>query len=174
MGTFTNTKDSIQGESSVIFLVTGTQEPFDRMLKIVDTWAESQTFYKVVAQTANSTYAAKHVTCYNFLPPQEFTEIFNQADYIVGHAGIGTIIKALELNKKLIIFPRLIEFKEHRNNHQLFTAKSFDKLDYATVAYTEEQLIKVLNHLIDIKIKRTISKTADINLLNSIRDFINE
>lgn len=173
MGTFTNGENSIQGESPLIFLVTGTQEPFDRMLKIVDSWAAKQTIYKVVAQTANTQYEAKNIVCYDFLAPDKFTKLFNQADYIIGHAGIGTIIKALELRKKLIIFPRMIEHKEHRNNHQLHTSKSFEELNYATVAYTEEDLLEVLNNLHKLELKKGISKIADISLIDEIKKFIN-
>lgn len=174
MGTFTDEENSIQGKSPLIFVVTGTQEPFDRLVKIIDNWAQSQTKYKIIGQLANSIYKPKAIEAYDFIEPAKFTEIFQNADIIIGHAGMGTIIKALENEKKLIIFPRLAKYKEHRNDHQLATARSFNEIDSINVAYTEEELISFLNQLETLTKPKRIDTKAQPELIKAISDFIQE
>jgi len=174
MGTFNKSENTIFREGPVVFVVTGTQAPFDRLLSIIDTWASKQVKYTVIAQMANSKINFKNMTCFDYLEPDVFNEYFNNADVIIGHAGIGTIITALENEKKLVVFPRLVKYNEHRNDHQLHTAKGFDKLGLINVAYTEKDLFRYLNNIIDISVKRKINQNAEKQLLEKISNFINK
>ena len=174
MGTFSRSEDTIFRKDTVVFIVTGTQAPFDRLLSIIDQWAGNQDKYTVIAQTANSQTAFKNMTCYDYLEPDIFSDYFNSADLIIGHAGIGTIIKALENKKKLVVFPRLEKYNEHRNDHQYHTAFGFEKLGLINVAYNECDLKKYLNKTLDIPVKRKISKNAEQKLLAKISNFINQ
>jgi len=158
----------------VIFVVTGTQAPFDRLLSIIDTWVSKQGKYTVIAQMANSEINFKNMTCFDYLEPDVFNEYFNNADVIIGHAGMGTIITALENEKKLVVFPRLVKYNEHRNDHQLHTAKGFDKLGLINVAYSENELLKYLDDLDSIPKKEKIDNKAEQKLLDSLFTFINK
>ena len=158
----------------MIFIVTGTQEPFDRLLKIVDRWYSRNKGVKIIAQTAESTFSSKNMTCFDYLEPDVFNEYFNNADVIIGHAGIGTIITALENEKKLIVFPRLVKHNEHRNDHQLHTAKGFDKLGLINVAYSENELLEYLDDLDSIPKKEKIDNKAEQKLLDLLLTFINK
>lgn len=174
MGTFSKSEDTIFRESTVIFVVTGTQATFDRLLLIIDEWACNQDAYSVIAQTANSKIVFKNMTCFDYLEPEVFNKHFNNADVIIGHAGMGTIIKALENEKKLVVFPRLMKYNEHRNDHQIYTAKSFDKLGLINVAYDDCALLSYLNNLNDISAMKKINKDAEQKLLVKISNFIDE
>ena len=174
MGTFSKSKNKIFRKSPVVFVVTGTQAPFDRLLSIIDKWAVNQDTYSIIAQTANSEINFKNMICLDYLEPDIFNEYFNNADVIIGHSGMGTIIKALENKKKLVVFPRLVKYNEHRNDHQYHTALGFDKLGLINVAYNEKDLLRFLNNIIDIPIKEQINKNAEQQLLEKISDFINK
>ena len=174
METLNKSENTIFRKGPVIFVVTGTQAPFDRLLSIIDKWAVNQDTYSVIAQTANSEINFKNMTCFDYLEPDVFNEYFNNADVIIGHAGMGTIIKALENKKKLVVFPRLVKYNEHRNDHQLHTAKGFEKLGLINVAYTEKDLFRYLNNIIDIPVKRKINQNAEKQLLEKITNFINK
>ena len=174
METLNKSENTIFRKGPVIFVVTGTQAPFDRLLSIIDNWAVNQDTYSVIAQTANSEINFKYMTCFDYLEPDVFNEYFNNADVIIGHAGMGTIINALENKKKLVVFPRLVKYNEHRNDHQHHTAFGFEKLGLINVAYNEKDLFRYLNNIIDIPVKRKINQNAEKQLLEKISNFINK
>jgi len=53
------------------------------------------------------------------LSRDEYDHYLSAADLVISHAGLGTILACINAGKKLIIFPRLTEFGEHFNDHQL-------------------------------------------------------
>ena len=57
----------------------------------------------------------------------EYDGKIREADLVISHAGAGSIINALRNRKPLIIVPRLIEFGEHTNSHQVDLAKAMQE-----------------------------------------------
>ena len=86
----------------MIFVAVGTQLPFDRLIRSVDDWAANAPHRKVVAQIANGTYVPKHLQWERMIGPKAFREYLEKCDLVVAHAGIGTILSALELGKPVI------------------------------------------------------------------------
>lgn len=174
MGAFKKSKNTILRQGSVIFVVTGTQAPFDRLLSILDKWGGAQEAHSIVAQTSSSKMIFKNMTCFDYLEPDVFNEYFNNSDLIIGHAGMGTIIKALENEKRLVVFPRLMKYNEHRNDHQYHTANSFDLLGLINVAYNEDELLAYLDNQKSILIKDRIDTHAERKLIDTLSRFINK
>ncbi len=117
----------------MIFLTVGTQLPFERLVEAVDDWAGDHPDIEVIAQVGRTLYRPR---CFEVVPslgPEQYYETFEKADVVVSHAGMGTIISALETNKPLLLMPRLAALNEHRNDHQLGTAAHFEKYDLITV-----------------------------------------
>jgi UDP-N-acetylglucosamine transferase subunit ALG13 len=156
----------------MIFLVVGSQEPFDRLVKIVDSWASDKNKYTVFAQIANANFRPSHLQWVEFLSPAEFEKKFKDAKVIISHAGMGTIINALYHSKPILVMPRLSVFREHRNDHQLATARSFARLGYISVAYNEEEMIQQLQTIENIQPHQPIGPYASLSLLNEIKKFI--
>lgn len=129
----------------MIFCTIGTQAPFDRFMKIVDEVA-ADLDEEVVAQVYKSHYQAKNIKTVNFLPPDEFQELFKSARMIVAHAGMGTIISAMQQGKPIIVFPRIAKLGEHRNEHQLATAEKMKELGYVYVANNADELRTLLTN----------------------------
>ena len=123
----------------MIFCTIGTQAPFDRFVKIVDEVA-THLDEEFVAQVYKSKYQAKNIKTIDFLPPDEFNELFSKARLVVAHAGMGTIISAMCQHKPIIIFPRIAALGEHRNEHQLATAQKMKELGYVCL-YKEHKLL---------------------------------
>lgn len=128
----------------MIFCTIGTQAPFDRFVKIVDEVA-GHLDEEVIAQVYKSRYPAKNIRTIDFLSPDEFNRLFSKARLIVAHAGMGTIISAMRQHKPIIIFPRIAALGEHRNEHQLATARKMKELGYVYVADNAEELKKLLS-----------------------------
>jgi UDP-N-acetylglucosamine transferase subunit ALG13 len=106
----------------VIFLTVGTQLPFDRLTQTIDRLAPSLG-QPVLGQIGRSTYVPRNFRAAISMQAAEFEARFREAAVIVAHAGIGTVLKAQQHNKPLVLFPRRARFGEHRNDHQLATCE---------------------------------------------------
>ncbi|MEA5109087.1 hypothetical protein SDC9_27704 [bioreactor metagenome] len=156
----------------MIFVVVGTQEPFDRLIRAVDRWAGETGYKEIFGQISRAAYLPMNFSYTDFIEPEQFIDKFRAADVIVGHAGMGTIIQALQFSKPIIVMPRLSGYHETRNDHQVSTAKSFGRLGYVMDVYSEEDLFDTLNRIDSIKPSKPIGSGASENLLASLREFI--
>ncbi len=131
----------------MILVTVGTQIPFERLITLVDDWvSESGTKQEVVAQVGNSLYSSKKMSVFQTVEPEQFEQYINECDFIISHAGIGSILTALRVKKPIVIFPRQAAFGEHRNDHQLATARSFSNIDGVYVVYNKEELFDLLSN----------------------------
>lgn len=155
----------------MIFVTVGTQAPFDRLIKAIDSIAANLD-EPVIAQALNGSYEPKHIETLGFLTPKEFDEYFNSASLVIAHAGMGTIISALTKNKPLVIFPRRASLGEHRNEHQMATARRLGSMKLTNVALEENDLQKLIVSRRDLKPCPTIGESASQGLIDSISSFI--
>lgn len=155
-----------------IFLVVGTLFPFDRLVEIIDRWAEKHKDIRVIAQIGYGRYTPGHLEAYGMIKPEDFNRIFEESDLIIAHAGMGIILKSLVANKPIIVLPRKLELKEHTTDHQMATAMALDKLDYIHIAWDNDQLKKYLGKPEKIKSKKVIGDYASDSLIEALREFI--
>ena len=158
----------------MIFVTIGTQEPFDRLVSAMDKIAANLNIEFIAQVSPRSSCLVRHMKCYSFLSPSEYEEIFNQAELVVAHAGIGTIISALVNQKPLIILPRQLKLKEHRSDHQMATVKHFSALGYVNVAQDIEDLERMVRTFVETKeinICPKLGRYASGGLIESIRNF---
>lgn len=130
----------------LIFVTTGTQFAFDRLISQVNEWAGEKKSIRVIAQTANSEKSFDNIETVDFLTPKEYSSYIEQSKVIVGHAGMGTIITGFEQKKPLILMARKYEFGEHRNNHQQSTVDKFTNTKGIYIANDEKQLLTLLQN----------------------------
>jgi len=158
----------------VIFVTVGEQLSFDRLIKTVDDWAKDAG-QEVVAQIGKTTFIPRHLQHQQSYPPHRYRQLYESADLVIAHAGIGTIINAVELSKPLLIMPRRHEFGEHRNDHQLATAHRFAHLSIISVAWDENELTGYLTDLKSLIGKRESAGNvgADPRLIKKIKNFVN-
>ena len=91
---------------------------------------------------------------------------------MVAHAGMGSIITALELGKRIIVMPRRAKLGEHRNDHQVATAKQFAAQGRIEVALDERELADKLDQL-DVRARgECLGAEASPQLILTIRNFI--
>ena len=129
----------------MIFVTVGTQGPFDRLIRIVDSWAQSRGRTDIYAQIGKSRFKPAHIAATDFMSPADVREKIEAASLIVSHAGMGTIITALELGKPIIVLPRRGDLKEHRNDHQIATAGQLATQGRVVAAVDEADLIRKLD-----------------------------
>jgi UDP-N-acetylglucosamine transferase subunit ALG13 len=131
----------------LIFVTVGTQLAFDRLISTVDDWAAAGEGRTVFAQIGPTKLRPRHIEYEHFIPPEECTRRMLSASAIVSHAGMGTILTALERGKPLLVMPRRAALGEHRNEHQLATVRRFAGLGSLRVALDETELCSQLDEL---------------------------
>lgn len=156
----------------MIFVTVGTQMHFDRLISAVDEWAGTDTSRTVVAQAGPSTYRPKFIKSVPFMSAQDFRDHMHQARVIVSHAGMGSIITALEFGKRIIVMPRRADQGEHRNDHQVATAKYFGSQGHVLVASDKEELFQKLSQFRSGDTVEPISSTASPALISTLRKFV--
>lgn len=159
----------------MIFATVGTQLPFDRLLLAIDTWAAMHQDVPVVAQTGRTTATYAHLTCQPHMDQRRYAECVAQARVIVAHAGMGSVLTAIEAGKPVILMPRRADLGEHRNDHQRDTAAEMAALSNITVVEDSTALCGAISAALtranDPKLAER-SAVASARLLDAVRDFI--
>jgi UDP-N-acetylglucosamine transferase subunit ALG13 len=162
----------------MIFVTVGHELHFDRLIKAVDDWcalAENAKVFGQIGGVGDLGYKPQNFEWKQFIESDEFTRRFEEAQIIVAHAGMGTIITALTMKKPIVIMPRKGSLKETRNDHQIATAEQFAKREGIYVAADETELGIVMNQLManppSVQ-SEAASKFANPDLLDTIREFI--
>lgn len=127
----------------MIFLTIGTHEPFDRLVRAVDDWAESRGRDDVFAQIVDPGehgYRPRRMEWTGKMPPEDYARVFEQAEFVVAHAGMGSIITAMTQRRPIVIMPRRSHLREQRNDHQFATARRFAERGGVIVAEDETTL----------------------------------
>ena len=161
----------------MIFTTVGTQLPFDRLLRGMDSWAACNQDVSIVAQAGASSSRFPNIQTVSQLSQSEFSDHMKAARLVVAHAGIGTILSAAELGLPVILMPRLAKFGEHRNDHQSDTAKEMARLSNVTIVDDGESLHQALDlaRARNFEISRVQSDDVPDELdplIDAIRDFV--
>ena len=85
----------------MIFVTIGTQLPFNRLVKAVDAWAGRNPSMKVFAQVGPGADLPQHMEYVEFVPPSQVTQLMNEAELIVSHAGMGSVLTALRYQRNI-------------------------------------------------------------------------
>lgn len=155
----------------MIFVTLGTQDKeFKRLVDIIYKYLEnSNSDEKIIIQYGNTKYdydefkEFKNVKCFDFISPEDFEKYLNEADFVITHAGVGTIINGLNHNKKLIVVPRLKKYKEHVNDHQLQITENFAYEGYIIEYKEDDDLQDLIKKVKDFNPKKYESNNQRFN-----------
>ena len=156
----------------MIFVTVGAQMPFDRMIRAVDDRAGSRGRYDVFAQIGDTDYRPRNIRYSQFLDPSSFRDRVEQADAIIAHAGMGSILTALEFGKPILVFPRRGDLKETRNDHQVDTARQLLKQGRVNVAMDEFELMERMDLIQSLHTQEPLGQFASPRLIHALRGFI--
>jgi UDP-N-acetylglucosamine transferase subunit ALG13 len=156
----------------LIFVTVGAQMHFDRLIRTIDEWAEERGRADVFAQVGPSEYMARRIETVRSLDPASFRARAERATALVAHAGMGTIITALELGKPLLVFPRDFARRETRNDHQVATARHFAESGRVLAAFDERELRRRLDEIESFVPSSKIGREASQELVGRIRAFV--
>lgn len=104
-----------------IFVCVGSRPyPFDRLFIELDCLCKAGRIRsEVFAQIGASVYKPQHFEYVDFMDTDAFAAELEQADIVISHGASGSIMGALNKEKKVIAVARLERYGEHINNHQV-------------------------------------------------------
>lgn len=158
----------------MIFVTVGSQMPFDRLVSGVAKWASAQpSFPEVLAQVGDTQLRPAGLQVVSVLSPEEFRSAVSQAEVIVAHAGMGSVLTAMEFGKPLVVLPRKGTLYETRNDHQIATARWLAEKEGVFVAIEDHELPDAINRAFaSARSTSRISSFASAELVNALKTFI--
>ena len=158
----------------MILVMLGTQNnSFHRLLEEIDKLINDGLIKEdVVVQAGYTKYESTNMKIFDFISSDELDKLEQQADCIITHGGVGSIISSIEKDKKVIAVPRLHEYGEHVNNHQKEIVKDFNDKGYIIGIEKVEDLE---NAIIKSKTFEPVKyKHSNEKMLKIIQEFIDK
>ena len=156
----------------MIFITVGYQMAFDRLIDAVDRWAADHPESEMFAQIGPSELRPKNIPFTAFMEPVEFTRRVEECSVLVAHAGMGSILTALQYGKPILVMPRHAAKGETRNDHQIATSQRLGERPGIEVAMNESEIADKLDRLANLAAPPKISDVASPELLTRLRGFI--
>jgi len=160
----------------MIFVTLGThKQQFNRLLMEVDKLVERGKIKNVIAQIGYSTYIPKNYKWFKFLDFEKMLKVQKKAELIVTHAGVGSIMTALDIRKPIIVVPRVPKYNEHVDDHQTFTAKELENQGRVIAVYDIKNLGKAIERAKKFKPKIIKQKSRILDIVgDAIRKWENK
>ena len=150
----------------------GTQNnSFHRLLEEIDKLIENGKINEeVIVQAGYTKYESQNMKIIDFVSNDEIEKLEQKANCIITHGGVGSIISSIEKGKKVISVPRLKQYGEHVNDHQLDIVESFDKLGYIIGIKDVSKLEEALQRVEKFQPREYVQNTGKI--IKIVEDFI--
>ena len=143
----------------MIFVCLGTQDKsFKRLLETIE---NSNIDDKIIAQVGYTDFSSSKMEIHKYLDKDEYSKYLNEADIVITHGGVGTIMEALKANKKIIACPRLSKYHEHQNDHQLDIIDTFKKNNYLLALYEDDDINEVYQKALSFTPNKYISNNEN-------------
>ena len=156
----------------MILVTLGTQNnSFHRLLEEVQKNIDNGNIKEeVIVQNGYTKFDSKQMKLIKEIPQDEFNKLIDQANLVITHGGVGSIITAITKGKKVIAIPRLKKYNEHVNDHQIEIIDSFNEKGYIIGIHSVEKLGKALEEAKNFKPQKYVKNTG--NILKLVDDFI--
>lgn len=162
-------KGKILGKTTMIFVTIGTMYGYPRLINEMDNIARDID-EEVIMQIGETTYEPNNAKYFRFCSREEMSDIIEKSRIVVCHAGVGSIMSAIEHAKPVIVIPRRKEYNEVIDDHQLEIARELEKDGIVKAVYDLKELKNILN--VPINFYGTLEKE---NLLSmKLREYLNQ
>ena len=123
-----------------VFASVGSMFAFDRFARALDDWAAAHPQVRVLVQIGSGAYEPRHAAFVRMMPPALYQRRIAESRLFVAHAGMGSIIAAIQAGKPLLMMPRRFDLGEHTTDHQFATLAKFAGRDGLHTATSVEEL----------------------------------
>ena len=160
----------------MIFVTVGTHEQqFNRLVECMDKYAAEHE-EKVIIQTVFSTYEPKNCEWSKLYPYHKMVELVDEARIAITHGGPSSFIMSLRFGKIQIVVPRMKEFDEYVNNHQVnFCRQVAQRMCTIIEVENMDELVRVVdNYEEEIKKMKKENSSNNDRFCNKLEDIVNE
>lgn len=156
----------------MILVILGTQDkPFTRLLKAIDKEIKNGNIKeKVMVQAGYTKYKSKNMEIFDFVSNDKLLELIDNANIIITHGGVGSILESIKADKKIIAIARLKKYGEHVNDHQKQIIENFKNLDYLIELNDLKDLVDTISKIKKFKPKKYTSNTN--NMVKLLENYI--
>ena len=156
----------------MILVTVGMQVPFDRLCKTVDDWAGQRNRDDVFIQTGDTDWVPKHSKHTKMIRPDEFRDLMEQAQLLIMHVGVGSIVTASDYGIPMILMPRRESLQETRNDHQYHAALRLKNTPGIHVALNENEIPEIMDRIDWEKKPKVDFGSTSPELINRVSGFI--
>lgn len=155
-----------------LFVPLGTQKfPFGRIITALNELVEQGEYKPEEIVMQSALYPVKpNFTAFGLIPNEDFNRYMKEAEVVVTHSGVNSIISCMEMGKPLVICPRLHEYGEHVDNHQMEIATLMHEKYDVLVCTDMKELPALIEQAKTHKYQSWVSHRAE--LLDAIRGLI--
>ena len=152
----------------MVLVTLGTQkEQFTRLLDLIE---KSNITGKIVVQAGHTNFDSKKMEIIDFVDYDKMSKLEDEADYIITHAGTGSVVGPLKKGKKIIVCARLKKYDEHVDDHQIELANVFENEGYVLQLKDGDNLDDIVKNIDKFTPKKYISNTE--NFKNKLKERI--
>jgi len=154
----------------LILVLCGTQNhQFKRLIE--ESKKLLQYDSKIIVQAGHTRYQDEDLEIFDFMDSKDLELIYDQADWIITHAGAGSLIKGIRRNKKIIAFPRLEKYHEHVNDHQIELTTQLSKKGYVIAFEDGNDICELYEKNIDFVASEYNEPS---NIIEIVEEFLKE
>ena len=156
----------------MILVLLGTQNnSFHRLLEEVEKNIKDGTIKdEVIVQAGYTKFQSHRMRIIDLMSKEQLEKFQDEADLIITHGGVGSIVSSIQKGKKVIAVPRMHEYGEHVNNHQKEIVKDFNYKGYIIGIEIVEDLKQAIIKMRNFNPKKYQSNNE--KMLKIISDFI--
>lgn len=146
----------------MIFVTVGTHhQPFKRLLDALNQLGDEL----VVQYGPGEPPAAQHAE--PFMPFDEMLERFREADTVITHAGVGSIICASREGHVPLVVPRRHDLGEHVDDHQVELTRALAQRGSVVAVWDVDTLAETVT---SAPSRRPVSEAVEPALCPSVRN----
>lgn len=146
----------------MIFVTVGTHhQPFERLLGALD-----RLYEELVVQYGPGEPPAA-LRAEPFMPFDEMLSCFREADTVITHAGVGSIICASREGHVPLVVPRRHDLGEHVDDHQVELTRALAERGSVVAVWDVDTLAETVT---SAPPRRPVSETVEPALCPSVRD----
>lgn len=137
----------------MILVLLGTQNNnFNRLLEEIEKLINKNIIKdEVIVQAGYTKYETDKMKIFDLISREQLEQFQDEANIIITHGGVGSIVSSIKKGKKVIAIPRMHKYEEHVNDHQKEIVELFNKKGYIIGLKDVTELEDAINNIKDFK-----------------------